>query len=72
MLGWVAESRLLAVPESGLAADHPELRKARGAFFTPAPIADFLAAWAVGGDPAARIPTRSTSASMALTSIALR
>jgi len=55
MLGWVAESRLLAVPESGLAADHPELRKARGAFFTPAPIADFLAAWAVGGDPAARI-----------------
>jgi tRNA1(Val) A37 N6-methylase TrmN6 len=36
-------------------ADRPELRKARGAFFTPAPIADFLAAWAVGDDPAARV-----------------
>ena len=30
-------------------------RKARGAYFTPKPIADFLAAWAAGDDPAARI-----------------
>jgi adenine-specific DNA-methyltransferase len=36
-------------------ADLPELRKARGAFFTPPAIADFLAAWAVGNDPSARI-----------------
>lgn len=35
--------------------DSPQLRKARGAFFTPQPIADFLAAWAVGNDPSARI-----------------
>ena len=35
--------------------DLPELRKARGAFFTPPAIADFLAAWAVNSDPAAKI-----------------
>ena len=35
--------------------DHQTLRKARGAFFTPTPIADYLAAWAVGDDPNARI-----------------
>jgi tRNA1(Val) A37 N6-methylase TrmN6 len=35
--------------------DLPELRKARGAFFTPPAIADFLAAWAVDGNPAARV-----------------
>jgi adenine-specific DNA-methyltransferase len=35
--------------------DPPDARKARGAFFTPAAIADFLAWWAVGGDPQARI-----------------
>ena len=49
---------LAVVPEPDPAiglADLPELRKARGAFFTPAPIADFLADWAVGYDPAARI-----------------
>ena len=55
----MAASHLQAVPEPALAPvlplDLPELRKARGAFFTPAPIADFLAAWAVGDDPAARI-----------------
>lgn len=38
-----------------IAPDAPDLRKARGAFFTPQPIAEFLAAWAVGDDPAARI-----------------
>lgn len=35
--------------------DHPELRKARGAFFTPPAIADYLADWAVGGDKEARV-----------------
>jgi adenine-specific DNA-methyltransferase len=33
-----------------LVADTPELRKARGAFFTPQPIADYLARWAVEDD----------------------
>ena len=32
-----------------------EHRKARGAFFTPPAIADFLAAWAVGDDPDSRV-----------------
>ncbi len=36
-------------------SDHPALRKARGAFFTPPAIADYLAAWAVGDDAAAHI-----------------
>jgi hypothetical protein len=31
------------------------LRKARGAFFTPEPIADHLAAWAVNGNSGARV-----------------
>jgi adenine-specific DNA-methyltransferase len=35
--------------------DLPELRKARGAFFTPPAIADFLAAWAVSEDKDARV-----------------
>jgi len=35
--------------------DVPELRKARGAFFTPPAIADFLAWWAVSGDPDATV-----------------
>ena len=35
--------------------DTPELRKARGAFFTPEPIADYLADWAVEDDPAATV-----------------
>jgi len=37
------------------APDTPALRKARGAFFTPEAIADFLAAWAVDGDPTAKV-----------------
>lgn len=37
------------------AGDNPALRKERGAFFTPPEIADFLASWAVAGDPNARI-----------------
>lgn len=35
--------------------DSPQLRKARGAFFTPPAIADFLADWAVAGDPTAKV-----------------
>jgi adenine-specific DNA-methyltransferase len=35
--------------------DTPALRKDRGAFFTPPPIADYLADWAVEGDPEATI-----------------
>jgi adenine-specific DNA-methyltransferase len=35
--------------------DPPALRKARGAFFTPPLIADFLASWAVGSDPGATV-----------------
>lgn len=37
------------------AEDTPALRKGRGAFFTPEPIARHLADWAVRGDPKARI-----------------
>jgi len=37
------------------AANALHLRKARGAFFTPPAIADFLAAWAVGEDPQAKV-----------------
>jgi hypothetical protein len=40
---------------SSLAPDLPELRKARGAFFTPPAIAEFLAAWAIDRNPAARV-----------------
>jgi adenine-specific DNA methylase len=36
-------------------ADLPHLRKARGAFFTPPAIADFLAAWAIDDDPGAKV-----------------
>ena len=35
--------------------DTPELRKARGAFFTPEPIAEYLADWAVEGDAKATV-----------------
>jgi tRNA1(Val) A37 N6-methylase TrmN6 len=41
-------------PESAT-PDLPELRKSRGAYFTPPAIADFLVAWAVDHDPTARI-----------------
>ena len=37
------------------ALDLPEQRKARGAFFTPPAIANFLAEWAVGRNPEARV-----------------
>ena len=35
--------------------DGPEARKSRGAFFTPAPIAEFLAQWAIGGRANAKV-----------------
>jgi adenine-specific DNA methylase len=35
--------------------DTADLRKARGAFFTPEPIAEYLARWAVGGNPDAKV-----------------
>lgn len=35
--------------------DSPELRKARGAFFTSPDIADFLCRWAIGDDAEARV-----------------
>ena len=38
-----------------LPGDSPELRKHRGAFFTPAEIADFLAEWATAGRPDAHV-----------------
>jgi adenine-specific DNA-methyltransferase len=38
-----------------LPGDTAELRKQRGAFFTPEPIADFLAAWACAGRTDARV-----------------
>lgn len=40
---------------SVLADDSPQLRKQRGAFFTPVAIADFLAAWTTAGRKNARI-----------------
>lgn len=42
-------------PVKVLPGDSPELRRARGAFFTPMPIAEHLAAWAVHGDPQAKV-----------------
>lgn len=35
--------------------DNPKLRKQRGAFFTPYPIAEYLASWAVRGNGAGRV-----------------
>ncbi len=43
------------MPPSLLPGDSVELRKQRGAFFTPAAIADFLAAWATAGRADARV-----------------
>jgi len=40
---------------AAFARDLPDIRKARGAFFTPPAIADFLAAWSVNKDPCAKV-----------------
>jgi adenine-specific DNA-methyltransferase len=40
---------------ASLSHELPGLRKARGAFFTPPAIADFLAAWAVNNNPTAKV-----------------
>ena len=42
-------------PVKLLPGDSAPLRKARGAFFTPEPIADHLTAWAIQGNPEAKI-----------------
>lgn len=49
--------RMFADAETGDGASvsAAEDRKARGAFFTPAAIAEFLAAWAIDDDPRARV-----------------
>ena len=44
-----------ALPQAGNAVVEAVSRKTRGAFFTPPAIADFLASWAVHGDPKARV-----------------
>jgi tRNA1(Val) A37 N6-methylase TrmN6 len=55
-------------------SDVPSEKKARGAFFTPPAIADYLAAWAVDGDPSARVldPTCGESAFLQAASARLR
>lgn len=60
--GWDLRGHLLTEPGPMLGRftmrpthDTPELRKARGAFFTPPQIADYLADWAVDEDPAATV-----------------
>lgn len=47
--------------------DDPLQRKARGAFFTPPAIASFLARWAVGRNPAARVLDPSCGEAVFLT-----
>ena len=42
-------------PVKILAIDDPEARKSRGAFFTPAPIAEFLAQWAISARSDAKV-----------------
>lgn len=57
-LGMDSEQMLLHAPRASEAAvrlDTAARRKARGAFFTPPAIADYLAAWAVDDDPNAKI-----------------
>src|SRR3954454_24224362 len=44
-----------AVDAPALVPDTPELRKSRGAFFTPPRIAAYLAEWAVEDDPATTV-----------------
>jgi adenine-specific DNA-methyltransferase len=43
------------VEEVAATLDTPARRKARGAFFTPRPIAEYLAEWSVEGDPGATV-----------------
>lgn len=48
-------AKVARVPTAYLPGDGPQLRKQRGAFFTPEPIADFLAAWSLAGRHDARV-----------------
>jgi adenine-specific DNA-methyltransferase len=43
------------MPTPSPVTDTPSLRKARGAYFTPPAIADYLAEWAIEGDPEATV-----------------
>jgi adenine-specific DNA-methyltransferase len=52
--------------------DEPVARKARGAFFTPPAIADFLVRWAIGKNPAARIMDPTCGEAVFLLSAAAR
>lgn len=49
----IAKPNLVAIPNEARAAD--AARKARGAFFTPPEIADYLAHWAIGRNAKARV-----------------
>lgn len=50
------QAGLRSIQGSAVSADElQEVRKTRGAFFTPPAIADFLAAWAVNDDPNAKL-----------------
>src|SRR5205814_1636624 len=42
-------------PQAMLVASHSRARKERGAFFTPPAIAEYLAGWAIGANPDARV-----------------
>ncbi len=50
----------------------PNLRKARGAFFTPSAIADFLSDWAIGDDPDAKVLDPTCGEAVFLLSTAAR
>lgn len=60
------------MPSSLLPRDTPALRKERGAFFTPADIADFLAEWATAGQPDARVMDPSCGEAVFLVAAARR
>lgn len=53
-------------------SDVPSARKARGAFFTPPAIADYLASWAVDDDPTARVLDPTCGESVFLRAAGLR
>jgi adenine-specific DNA-methyltransferase len=55
-----------------LDGDTSELRKTRGAFFTPPVIADFLADWAVGNNPNAHVLDPTSGEGVFLRSAGLR
>jgi adenine-specific DNA-methyltransferase len=60
------------VDQTAAIPDTPALRKARGAFFTPQPIADYLAEWAVGEDARATVLDPTCGEAVFLTAAAQR